>query len=392
MTHSRRWLKLSAITIAVSLATVTLAVSNANAASRNAAEIKSIQQAWSAIPENAGAPALDNGRLTDAAGHAVGGATVLAFPVPVNAKVGQSIMPLARATTDSAGRYTLRLPYERWGLLRSGSLDAYLNVHIMAIYPGAVGDFFTPVKLSARKAGTTDLVLRQRQFRAPASTSAPGSTSAIVSPDACVVASSYLYSNVQMIVGYRSALTAARINYTTNGLSTTSSETTGVGISGDSGDGGFGGFSESGTTTKSSTHSGTYQITGASNNDMRASTTWSNDFIECTIDGKGDVDEYWQAVFDDIAATNGTPGAPAVAAGKCDTLGANEPNEYDTQTESTWSAGVSIASKIGINLSSQSGYTSESYLIIDAKESAPVCGTANYPNTPGVNVGYIQLH
>jgi hypothetical protein len=88
VTHSRRWLKLSAITIAVSLATVTLAVSNANAASRNAAEIKSIQQAWSAIPENAGAPALDNGRLTDAAGHAVGGATVLAFPVPVNAKVG----------------------------------------------------------------------------------------------------------------------------------------------------------------------------------------------------------------------------------------------------------------------------------------------------------------
>ena len=73
-------------------------------------------------------------------------------------------------------------------------------------------------------------------------------------------------------------------------------------------------------------------------------------------------------------------------------MGANEPNEYDTQTESTWSAGVSIASKIGINLSSQSGYTSESYLIIDAKESAPVCGTANYPNTPGVNVGYIQSH
>ena len=333
MIHSHRWPKLSATAIAVSLATVTLAVSHANAISQNAAEIQSIQHEWSAIPENAGAPALDNGLLTDAAGHAVGGATVLAFPVPTNAKVGQRIVPLARATTDSAGRYTLRLPYTQWGLLRSGSLDAYLNIHVMAIYPGAVADFFTPVKLSGRKAGTTDLALRQRQFRALGSTSASGSTPAVVPPHACVVASSYEYSNVQMIVGYRSALTAARIGYTINGFSTTASETTGVGISSDTGDEGYGGFSESGTTTKSSTTSGTKTITGESSNDIQAATNWSNDFIECTIDAKGDVNEYWQAVYDSIATISGTPGAPAVAAGKCDPLASNTAMTYDNNTQ-----------------------------------------------------------
>jgi hypothetical protein len=389
--HSRRRLKLSATAIAASLAAVTLTVSHANAISQNAAEIESIQHAWSAISENAGAPALDNGRLADAAGHAVGGATVLAFPVPVNAKVGQRIMPLARATTDSAGRYTLRLPYARWGLLRSGKLDAYINIHVMAIYPGAVADFFTPVKLSARKAGTTDLVLRQQQFRVPGGTSASGITPAGASPDACVVVKSQEYSNVQMIVGYRSALTASRINYTDNTLSATSSETTGVGISGVAANGGFTGFTESSTTTKSSTITADYHIAGASNNYMRASTTWNNDLVECS-DAKGNVTESWQAVFDSIAAPNGTPGTTAVAAGKCVTLG-TQPVTYSHVTQATWSAGVSIASAIGINLSAQSGYTTESSLTIVAKTSAPVCGTTNFPNAQsGSAVGYIQLH
>jgi hypothetical protein len=391
--HSRRWLKLSATAIAASLATVTLTVSHANAIPSTAAEIESIQHAWSAIPENAGAPAIDNGRLADAAGHAVGGATVLAFPVPTNAKVGQRIVPLARATTDSAGRYTLRLPYARWGLLRSGKLDAYINIHVMAIYPGAVADFFTPVKLSARKPGTTDLVLSKRQFRAPGSISASGNTPSGASPDACVVAQSHVYSNVPMIIGYRSALTAARISYTINGVSTTASETTGVGISGTPGDEGFGGFSESGATTKSSTFSGKKTINGASNNDIQASTNWSNDLIQCS-DAKGNVTEYWQAVYDSIATISGTPGAPAVAAGKCDTQASNTAETYESQTQQTWSAGVSLVSHIGIDLSAQSGLTSDSWVTYATTptHSAPLCGTTNFPNAPGAPVGYLQMH
>jgi hypothetical protein len=42
------------------------------------------------------------------------GATVIALPESQNAKVGQTLAAVTRATTDSAGNYTLHLPCADW--------------------------------------------------------------------------------------------------------------------------------------------------------------------------------------------------------------------------------------------------------------------------------------
>ena len=142
------------------------------------ATVASIQRDWSYVPEYL-APALDTGRLTDASGHAVNGVTVIVFPVPVITHPDQACLAIARATTDAAGRFTVHLPNAKRVLLRGVRPDGFYNVHVIAFYPDAIANWFTPVQAKGGDVAISNLVLQ----RLPAQTAtASAGLSPLASP------------------------------------------------------------------------------------------------------------------------------------------------------------------------------------------------------------------
>jgi hypothetical protein len=380
----------------MSLAAATLVATQANASPQNpfapsAAALTKIQQAWSAVPEYASSPALDTGHLADPSGGSMAGATVIALPESQNAKVGQTLAAVTRATTDSAGNYTLHLPYADWTQLRGLRNEDYMNVHIIAFYPDAVASWFTPVQLRAEKAGTTKLVLRQ----VPASNTSKALAAAKAAPDesvpsGCAVQSRKVYANRPLVVGYKSTVKASDINYAQYTYTSTASQTTGAGISLS----GFNtGFSADGSTTQSSGFTAPFpKIAGASNNYMTVYSTWYDDYLFCANPaGYGDYYEY-DMTFNSVNTEDGTPGAPQVAAGHCSLEAPGVAISYTKTTQTGWSAGASTSGVIGINLSSQDGWTGSSALTYDLKVKAPICGVSNYPNATDPSAGYLQVH
>jgi hypothetical protein len=87
-----------------------------------------------------------------------------------------------------------------------------------------------------------------------------------------------------------------------------------------------------------------------------------------------------------------TPGAPIVAAGKCSLELPNVAITYSTTSQSTWSEGASLSDYIGINLSSQDGWSGSSELTDDLKVKAAICGVRNTPNSNNPSGGYLQVH
>lgn len=392
---SRRWLRCIGSAITLSLAAATLVATHASASSQNpfapsVAALSSIQHAWSVVPEYAGAPALDRGHLADPAGGSMAGATVIVFPVGASIKAGQHLTPIARATTDSSGNYTLRLPYSKWPLLRGLRHENYLNLHIIAFYPDAMANWFTPIKLSAHKAASSKLTLRQLPSKNASKALAAARAVPDSDPPYCAVQSRKVYANRPLVVGYKSTLVASHINYAQYTYTSTASQTTGAGVSVTSPNGGF---SASGSITQSSGVTIPFpKIKGASNNDMTVYSTWYDDYLFCTNPaGYGNYYE-WYFYFNSVNTEDGTPGAPAVAAGKCSLEAAGVPISYTTTTQETWSAGANVAGVIGINLSSQDGWTGSSALTYDLAVKAPICGVHNYPNGNDPSAGYLQVH
>jgi hypothetical protein len=65
---------------------------------------------------------------------------------------------------------------------------------------------------------------------------------------------------------------------------------------------------------------------------------------------------------------------------------------YTTSKQTTWSAGANVTGDIGINLSSQDGWTGSSALTYDLKVKAPICGVNEPPGYQGASPGYLQVH
>jgi len=155
---------------------------------------------------------------------------------------------------------------------------------------------------------------------------------------------------------------------------------------------GQGGFQASGTTNVTSGIALPYPtITGASSNDMSAHSTWNDTYLECEQGVPPTRVFLWELWLNSVATQNGTPGAPAVAAGKCDTASPNIAIKYYTTNQDTWSDGVNLGATVGISLSSQDGWTTDTELIYDLKTSAPICGVHNYPNANNASAGYLQV-
>lgn len=411
--HSRKRLGLSALVLAAGLATSVLVPAAARATpvvdpfNASAASVQYIQRAWSSVPEYSSAPALTTGSLTDPAGRAMAGATIIVLPVPKSPKAGESLTPVARATTNSNGGYTIRLPSAERSLLQESGSGGYLNLHIIAFYPDAMANWFMPINGSTRQASTANpnastrtiptahLVLRQLPSKnaANAAASVAAAPQVPIPPGAasCSEVSNTEVPGVEMVVGYKSTLTASHIKYAQYTYTTSTSQTTGVGISLSAESTGF---SVDGTTTQSSGFTAEFpKITGASSNDMAVNSTWNDTEWHCQA---GNLTWFygWTVYLNGVGSTwsNATPGAPAVAAGKCLTAGANTTVTYDTTSQSTWTAGVSISGHIGINLSSQDGWSGSSSLTYAFATSAPICGVSNYPNANNPSAGYLQVH
>jgi hypothetical protein len=318
------------------------------------------------------------------------GATIIVFPVPEITRAGQRLTPVARATTNSAGGYTLHLPYAKWPLLRGLRHENYLNLHIIAFYPDAMANWFTPIKIGTRKAATSKLVLRQlppgNASKALASVAATPNEQI---PPECAVQTRKVYANRPLIVGYKSTLKANDINWAKYTYTSTASQTTGAGVSLS---GPNGGFSADGSTTNTSGVTMDFPtIHGASSNDMTVYSTWDDDYLFCS-NGVGGYYYQWYYTFNSVNAEDGTPGAPAVAAGKCSLEAPNVQISYTTSSQTTWSAGANVVDIIGINLSSQDGWSGSSALTYDLSAKAPICGVSNYPNGNDPSAGYLQVH
>jgi hypothetical protein len=389
----RKWLGLSASVLAVGLVAAFVpgsagATSNPSYASNSSLE--KIQNSWSYVSEYATAPALASGRLTAARGNAMAGATVIVFPVPKSPEAGESLTPVARATTNADGRYTLHLPAAKRALLLGARSEAYMNMQIIAFYPDAIAIRFVPLERGAAEAVSANLVLRQLPSADEATQPASARPAFPLPPGAedCYLESNYELPNIPMVVGYKSTHTASEINYAQVTYSSSVNQSSGAAYSltGSSTT-----FSASGTTETTSDIDLPFpKITGASNNYMAALTLWNDDYLECY--GPGTAWYAWEVYLNSVTTPDGTPGAPSVAAGKCSTASPGIPITYSTTTQATWAEGVNFTDYIGINLSSQDGWTTSTSLTYDLKKSAPICGVTNYPNGNNPSAGYLQVH
>jgi len=344
-------------------------------------EVAAVQRSWSYVPEYATAPSIDRGVILTGHGQPVSGATVVVFPAvlahPLQSR-RQLVPAITRTITDAAGRFNLRLPRAMRALLTTPNSGGFLNLHILAFYPGGVAQWFVPISPHSSHGAWGRLVLRQTpQTETPDASSAPDGD--------CYYIGAVEEPNNPMIVGYKSN-TKADINYSTYYYSKTASETNSVAVSVTGDDGSF---TESGSTTVDSGFAADVQINGGpGNNNIVVASTWL--YGEYTCGGVVPYSDY-QAQFDFVSTLSGTPGASAVPAGDCSAQAPNIAVTYSTTTQTAWEYGATL-NFINLSVSAQDGWTTQASLTYDLSSDAPICGVHNYPNGNDPSAGYLQTH
>lgn len=342
--------------------------------------VAALQHGWSHVPEYSSSPMIDQGRVLNSAGHAVSGAAVVLFPVFLGPKAGTVMTPLARATTDSSGHFTIRLPASRDGLLANSKSAGALNLHVMAFYPGGQASWFTPILAGAPHIAPSATL----SLHTVATSKIQVNPNA---PDVCVYGTPIVLSGFSVAVGYKSSLDT-HLNYTAFSYTTGVSNIFGAGVS-DTGP--YGGFSASGTTTEDDSTGSTFpNMPGAGSNNLLAQGVYYDQSTQCAP-----FPAYWSLYQNAVGGDYGTPGAAAVSAPDCFTAAGGTPVTIETTKQTTFSQGVDLqAVGININLSSQDGYSSSAtltYLLGD--RSAPYCGVHNWPGaTQPPSPGNIQIH
>ena len=162
------------------------------------------------------------------------------------------------------------------------------------------------------------------------------------------------------------------------------SSSLGVGVSSTE----VGGFSASGTKSVSTSGTETFPIASGVVN--RAYST-DFDFREYEIACYGSTSFSAQPVswYGGTVVTSSTQ----PSAGHCVPQLAGSTFNADTTKASTFSAGVSIASKIGINLSADTGYTTTAGLFFSfVSQGHPLCGVNGFPGSTNPAPGLLTVH
>jgi hypothetical protein len=365
----------AAVALTATLGVVLSSLPASAAAPVSPAAVAVVQHAWSYVPEFPSSPVIDTGTVVTA-GHPVAGATVLLFPIhygPV--KPHTVVRPISRAITSSDGGFAIRLPASPDHVLISAGhyIRGAFNLHVMAVYPGGIGNWFVPVRAGAL--ASTRLVLH----RTPVKISA--------GPAACTETLEKTFPNVPVEVGFKDSgnSTLAWAQYT---YSTSTSTTMGAGISYTSVEGGF---SADGTTTQSAGGSFTWpHMKGAGVNKLLASGLYY-DYHWICYPGE---DQYYIVSLNSINSASGSPGTEGIAAGYCSALEHGDKDSYTVGTQETWGSGADLKdSGLNINLSSQDGWSTSAYLTFQAgSQNVPVCGVNNYPNANSPSAGQLNVH
>jgi hypothetical protein len=360
-------------------------VTAASAASApTASEVAAVQQEYSAVPEYSTAPAIESGRVVDSGDHPVAGATVLLYPFPLQAPKGTVVSAVSRAVTDAAGSYTLHLPATQRSALADTGTGGALNLHLMTEYPGGVGNWFFSIP-SAHATAAAARITMQSAPSSSLSAAAGGTTPQTA--DYCRTVSQTSIGPIDEYIGYKSTLDSkTTTNFTwTKGFS----ETTGVGISYS---GTYASVSASGSSTMASNTSETFTaIKGASSNHYQAQSRWY--WTETACGNQNETTYSWTLHQYYIDGGAGTPGAPAVAAGKCVTTNGLSSVTSDNQQQTTFSGGVDAkALGFDINLNAQDGFTSDASLTYSfaSGDHPPWCGVKGYPGEAAND--YLQIH
>jgi hypothetical protein len=336
-----------------------------------------MQKAWSYVPEYASAPKIDIGAVVNTAGHPVSGATVLLFPVIRGyVKPGTVVQALARAVTGADGRFAIHLPSNRRQLLMGAHPWGYVNLHVMAFYPGELGSWTTPIRTGATTPASHPLILEQDHIKVPVNAERPSID--------CQIGDT-VHVPVDIQIGWKDSLDST-LDYASYTYNSDTSSQMGAGISYS---GEYGGFSDDGTTSQNTSGSYTWpHMAGEGTNALLGAGLYYNEFWQCGVSG------YWYLAFNSVNTSAGSPGASPISAGDCATLEHNTIDSYGVGSQKTWIGGVDLKDDgFNIDLSSQDGWNEESYLTFAAgADDVPICGVNNKPDANNPSAGELQAH
>jgi hypothetical protein len=306
--------------------------------------------------------------------------------LPSKAGARATVTPLARTTTDSTGRFAIRLPASSDPSLTTTRSGGALNLHVIAFYPGGVAQWFYSLP-SAKRAVAFQPTAKLVLHHAP-ETLQTASPAAPTEPDACTTQVVRVIAQVPVVMGFKES-GDAHLKYATFEYDNSDSLTLGAGISYSSDSGGF---SQDGSTTQTAGGSTTYpNMVGAGNNVLLGDGIYDDTYWVCP-EVHGGL-QFWELTQHDVDSDFGTPGASAIPIGKCLVTHPDTTLSYTQGTQQTFTSGVSLAAKgYGVNLSSQDGWSASATLTYAfASSSAPICGMADYPGSPDY-VGIIGVH
>lgn len=165
-----------------------------------------------------------------------------------------------------------------------------------------------------------------------------------------------------------------------------SSSTLGVGVSPT---GSFGTFSYSGTRSLSNDSGLTFD-----NIENASKVLWTyaryaqfRDFLYTDKGGQGICRVLAKPIGFAVGTDKTNAGGFSVAQSNCAPFAKNTGYSGHTQRAVTWSDGVSSAASLGLNLSSQTGYSDEGRLDYTFGKRGELCGQYAYPGDNGVFVG-----
>jgi hypothetical protein len=212
---------------------------------------------------------------------------------------------------------------------------------------------------------------------------------AAVTPDSCEpTGSTTTIKDIPVVVGSKES-DASDLALTQFSYGSSSSMTLGAGVS-YTGD--MTGFSADGTTTETSGGSWTFgSLPSKGNNDLYG--TGQYEEVETLCYTAGNYSEFWTVSQSFVGGELKTPGITPVGAGDCVATDKGSKNTFTMGTQQTFSTGVQLSAVgFGINLSSQSGFSSDTTLTYNmGADGHPICGV-NVPPGKGGSVQVIQVH
>lgn len=352
-------------------------------------------------------PVIASGRTVGTDGRGLGGTQVALYAWPPDEvmssiKVGETVRveAVAKATTDSAGRYTLRVD-EAIDMSRfAAETDGWLDLQVVAVAPNGtdrtVHSFSVQYGESAgvprfvdqqialggaseprpRVAPTVDLTIKPGQHAFPGVQTGVIAENAPILPKACDYTLWSLYTPQWDLVGAAYLATSgvtAQFTYLSG-----ASSSLGVGFSLS---GAYGTWSASGTSSKSSTATITFpSFTGSGQYRY-----FDTKFQYGKYNGKCAPEPEWQTrVHSFSGGSNTRVPSSAPSATYCVPFVAGSSFEKTSSSATTWSNGMDMSPAIGIDLSTRTGYSTSAKMKFTFSSTRNLCGTSGYPGgTPG---------